>query len=55
MAVVLHAFTTVKRKIEELLIKAAMQNEENLNTLRLVLLHIKYKFKPVHNGCVEVM
>jgi hypothetical protein len=49
MVVALHVFTPVKRKIEELLIQATTQNEENLNTVCLVLLHIKYEFKPVHD------
>jgi hypothetical protein len=35
--------------------KAAMQNEESLNILHLVLLHVKYKFMPVHDRCIEVM
>jgi len=52
MVVKLHVFTPVKTKIEELLIKATTQNEEKLNTVWLVLLHIKYEFKPVHDGWI---
>ena len=51
MVVALHVFTPLKRKTEELQIKATTQNEENLNTVRLVL-HIKCEFKPVHNGWI---
>jgi len=42
MVVALHVFTPVKRKTEEVLIKATTQNEENLNTVCLVLLHINF-------------
>jgi hypothetical protein len=52
MVVALHVFTPVKRKIEDLLIKVSTENEENLNTVCLVLLHIKYEFKPVHDGWI---
>jgi hypothetical protein len=52
MVVALHVFTPAKRNTEELLIKATTQNEENLNTECLVLQHIKYEFKPVHDGWI---
>ena len=54
MVVALLVFTSVfkKKKKKELLIKATTQNEENINTVCLVLLCIKYEFKPVHEGWI---
>jgi hypothetical protein len=47
MAVALHGFTTVKRKSEKVVLNAALQNEEKLNTLRLGLLQIQASARPV--------